>query len=399
MLAIVALVGCTGVKPVGGGSGVDDSGDTGADTGAVPSAEEILVTLRGDVEAGMLARSTDGWPLAVEGGLLFVHAAPGAWSLAGDFEGWSGLPMTEDEGFSWIVAEVNGPSGYKFTDGADWVADPWSRQHTFDDFGEMSLVNAEESHLERLFGVTDGTLRPRTVRAWVPAGAPTHVLYVHDGQNLFDPGAMWGGWHLQDSVPAGVLVVGLDNTADRMEEYTHVEDLLDGEPYGGWGDRYAAFLQDDVRPLVAATWGEPPTVGVMGSSLGGLVSFHVADLYPGEYAFAASLSGTMGWGSIGAENETMIQRYAAAGHRDTALYLDSGGYGTTCADADGDGTNDDDPEAADNYCENAQLRDVLAGVGYIFEADLWHWHEPGAAHNEAAWAERVWRPLEIFASL
>lgn len=380
--------------------GDDDTADVGdTDDSGLPGAEAILAELRGDPDAGMLAVSADGWPRPVEGGLLFVHADPGEWALAGDFEGWSGLPMTEDDGFSWIVAEVDGASGYKFTNGTDWVPDPWSRQYTFDDFGEMSLVNAEDPHLERLFGVSDGTLRARTVRAWVPGGAPTHVLYVHDGQNLFDPGAIGGGWHLQDSVPDGVLVVGIDNTADRMEEYTHVEDRLDGEAYGGWGDRYAAFLQDDVRPLVAATWGEPATVGVMGSSLGGLISFHVADRYPGEYAFAASLSGTMGWGSIGADNETMIARYGAAGHRDTALYLDSGGYGTTCADADGDGTNDDDPDAADNYCENAQLRDVLADVGYTFEVDLWHWHEPGAAHNEAAWAARVWRPLEIFAGL
>ncbi len=340
-----------------------------------------------------------GWPRQVEEGWLFVYAEPGAWSLAGDFEGWSGLPMTQDEGFSWIVADISEASGYKFTNGADWVADPWSRQYTYDDFGEMSLVLAEDAHLERLFEVGDDTLVPRTVRAWVPAEPATHVLYVQDGQNLFDPSAFWGGWHLQDNAPAGLLVVGIDNTADRMQEYTHVEDLLEGTTYGGWGDAYAAFVQDTVRPLAAETWGEPATVGVMGSSLGGLVSYHVADRYPGEYTFAASLSGTMGWGSIGATNETIIQRYAAAGHRDTALYLDSGGNGVTCADTDGDGTNDDDHDSSDNYCENVQLRDVLEGVGYTFEVDLWHWWEPEAAHNEAAWAERVWRPMEIFAGL
>lgn len=343
--------------------------------------------------------SADGWPIAVEGGRLFVCAEPGAWALAGDFEGWSGLPMTEEVGFSWIVADVEGPSGYKFTNGADWVPDPWSRQYTYDDFGEMSLLNTEGARIERLFRVTDGALRARTVRAWVPAGEPTHALYVHDGQNLFDPSAFWGGWRLQESVPDGMLVVGIDNTADRMEEYTHVEDRIGGATYGGWGDRYAVFLQENVRPLAAATWGEPPVVGVMGSSLGGLVSFHVADRYPDDYTFAASLSGTLGWGSIEADNETMIARYAAAGHRATALYLDSGGGGTTCADTDGDGTHDDDPTAADNYCENVQMRDVLAGVGYTFEADLWHWHEPDAPHNEAAWADRAWRPLQIFAGL
>lgn len=360
----------------------------------------LLAALRADADAALLDLSMGGgWPRAVDGGYLFVTTEPGAWSLAGDFEGWVGLPMTEDAGFSWIVAEVSEPTGYKFTNGTAWNADPWSREYTYDEFGEISLFLTEDAHLERLFAIDDSAVGPRTVRAWVPAEPATHVLYVHDGQNLFDPAAFWGGWHLQDSAPAAMLLVGLDNTAARMDEYTHVPDLLDGTRYGGDGDAYAAYLQDTVRPLVADTWGEPATVGVMGSSLGGLISFHVADRYPGEFAFAASLSGTMGWGSIGADNETMIARYAAAGHRDTALYLDSGGAGTTCADSDGDGTNDDDLEADDNYCENLQLRDVLEAQGYTFDTDLWHWHEAGAEHNEAAWAERVWRPLEIFAGL
>jgi predicted alpha/beta superfamily hydrolase len=242
-------------------------------------------------------------------------------------------------------------------------------------------------------------MAPRTVRAWIPADPATHVLYAEDGQNLFDPDAFYGGWQLQASAPDAMLIVGIDNTDARMEEYTHVADVIDGTVYGGEGDEYAAFIENTVRPLVATTWGEPATVGLLGSSLGGLISFHIADRYPGEFAFAASLSGTMGWGSIGADNETMIARYAAAGHRDTALYLDSGGYGTTCADSDGDGTNDDDLDSADNYCENVQLRDVLSAEGYTFEVDLWHWWEPDATHDEAAWAARVYRPLEIFAGL
>lgn len=382
-------------------TGADDTAvDTAVDTASVVDADAIVATLRSEGTAALLDVSrAGGWPRAVEGGYLFVYAEPGSWSLAGDFEGWVGLPMTEDDGFSWIVAEVTDPSGYKFTNGSDWVADPWSRQYTYDDFGEMSLVNAADAHLERQFEVGDDSMVARTVRAWVPTEAATHVLYVHDGQNLFDPEAFWGGWRLQESVPAGMLVVGIDNTSDRMDEYTHVEDVISGETYGGAGDAYADFLDQTVRPLVVETWGEPATVGVMGSSLGGLISFHVADRSPGAYTFAASLSGTMGWGSIGAHNETMIERYAAAGHRDTALYLDSGGAGTTCADSDGDGVDDDDLEAHDNYCENVQLRDVLEAAGYTHEVDLWHWWEPDAEHNEAAWADRVWRPMEIFAAL
>jgi hypothetical protein len=51
----------------------------------------------------------------------------------------------------------------------------------------------------------------------------------------------------------------------------------------------------------------------------------------------------------------------------------------------------------DNYCETVQMRDVLDSAGYEFNVDLFHWHEPGALHNEAAWHARVGLPLTVLA--
>ncbi len=370
------------------------------------TAEEIvsavLEGLRTDAEATMLAWSrTHGWPVDVGAGhRLFVSLDTSLTLVAGDHDDWAGTAMATDTGFTWIVIEAGPDARYKFTDGGDrWEADPWARAYTYDDFGEMSLIAPAGAHLERWRSVGDDAISPRTLRVWVPADAHDRVLYAHDGQNLFDPGAPWGGWRLQESAPAGMLVVGIDNSPARTDEYTHVEDIGDDGPMGGGGATYVAYVQETVRPFVRSEYGEPGPVGVMGSSLGGLISFYIAHLHPDDYAFAASLSGTMGWGRIGAESETMIEAYAAAGHRATALYLDSGGGGVTCADSDGDGIDDDDPDSTDSYCENAQMRDVLAEIGYVFDVDLWHWHEIEAPHNEAAWAERVFRPLEIFAGL
>jgi Putative esterase len=180
-----------------------------------------------------------------------------------------------------------------------------------------------------------------------------------------------------------------------------VQDVIEGlGSVGGKGDAYADFLKNTVRPLIQKQYGETGPVGIMGSSLGGLISLHIADREPGEYAFAASLSGTVGWGSIGdgIRNPTMIERYKARGHQGTVLYIDSGGSGT-CFDSDSDGIADDDPDAHDNFCENNQLRDALLSVGYASEKDLFHWWEPGAQHNEAAWGARVFRPLSIFSGL
>jgi predicted alpha/beta superfamily hydrolase len=307
--------------------------------------------------------------------------------------------MNDASGFRWQCLKVGPGSHYKFTDLSQWKADPWARSYTYDNFGEMSLVKPTVSHLDRHIGVGDAVMEERTVRVWVPEAGHDRVLYVHDGQNLFSPDAFFGGWKLQESAPTGILLVGIDNTPARMDEYTHNEDFVLGELQGGEGDAYADFLKNTVRPLIQKHYGEKGPIGVMGSSLGGLISFHIANYHKGDYAFAASLSGTMGWGSIGTNNETMIERYQKAGHQSTFLYLDSGGGGDTCADADMDGTNDDDPMANDNYCENIQMRDVLLSIGYTTGVDMAHWFEPDAPHNEAAWAARVFRPLDIFRDL
>lgn len=403
-------VGASGAGASGGGAGAAPSGGqgglggegAGGDGGRGPvDLDELLERLREDFEGTALEESRGGgWPVVTDEGPVVVSDDP-AWTLvAGDFDDWAGSPLSPDEGFSWAVVDLEPGDAYKLTDGLAYAADPWARSYQYDDFGEKSLFAPAAAHLDRHFVDGISGLPDRVVRVWVPVEPPTHVLYVHDGQNLFDPEASWGGWKLAESAPPAMLLVGIDNTPLRMDEYTHVPDDIGlPTPVGGEGDLYAELLQSVVRPLVAAEYVEPATVGIMGSSLGGLISLHVANRHPGEYTFAASLSGTLGWGKIGdLGHETMLERYAAAGHGATAIFLDSGGGGP-CVDADGDGVEDDHPDSADNYCETVQMQGVLAALGYQTGVDLWHWHEPGAPHNEAAWAARVFRPLEAFAGL
>ncbi len=395
MLSALLLIACVEPTPTS-----LDSGAPSADDGDPVVLDDVLGALRADPTAAMLDRSrANGWPAPVEGGWLFVHAMGPNFELAGEHSEWAPEAMNQEAGFAWLVRAGDSGGGYKFTDGDEWIADPWARAYGYDEFGELSVIpGAPGAHLERQFEVQGQGLEARTLRLWVPDGEHTHTLYMMDGQNLFDPAAPHGGWQLQDAIPAGVLVVGIDNTGARMEEYTPVEDVISGERYGGAGAAYGTFVQQDIRPLINGIYGAEGRVGLLGSSLGGLISYAIAAQYPDEYAFSGSMSGTMGWGSIGASNPTMIDVYAAMAHRSTALFLDSGGEGS-CADTDGDGIEDDAPDGADNYCENLQLRDVLAGAGFRYDVDLWHWWEPGAEHNEAAWADRVHRPLSIFAAL
>ncbi len=405
-LLATALAGC------GPSSNSSDAGSTDEDAtaDAMPSPsvdampadlDSLLADLRSDRDATMLSQSRiSGWPAPVDGGYLVV-STEGLPLVAGDHDDWAGTSMTQEDDFYWAVISAPPGSRYKFTDGdSDYRSDAWSRAYVYDDQGLMSLrTPTSGAHLQRHFGYgapADG-IAARMIRVWVPNAQPTHLLYAHDGQNLFDPNAIFGGWKLMDSAPEAMMIVGIDNSGDeRVADYTHVSD----RGVTANGDAYADFVEDVVRPLIASHYGEPEKLGIMGSSLGGLISLHIADRFPGEYDFAASLSGVLGWGSIfGTGTDTMITRYQDAGHRTTALYIDSGGNGDTCVDSDMDGTNDDDPANTDGYCETRQMEAMLLGLGYEYDVDMWHWHEPNAEHNEAAWAARVFRPLQNFKGL
>lgn len=382
---------------------------TASSTGDPDDSDEALLrqAIAGELDPTEALRTIagrGGLPVATTNGtfLFACLCGPGQWQLAGDHDEWTGADLQTAGPLLWLETEVPAPDGslYKFhdTDAEQWIADPLGRRYGYDANGRFSLVRATAPHLERWYDLAGAGLEPRDLQVLVPQdGAFTHTLYVHDGQNLFDVDAPFGYWHLQDSAPPGLLLVGIDNTPARMDEYTHVPDILDKDEIGGKAAAYAELVETIIRPRMEAAYGAAPTVGTMGSSLGGLVSLAIADLYPDRYAMAISLSGTMGWGSISLHNETIIERYAAAGKRDFAIYIDSGGAGP-CGDLDMDGV-DDDTQDADNYCENAQLRDVLTDVGYSEGDDFWYVWEPDAAHNEAYWAGRVGVPMAAFMGL
>lgn len=385
------------------------SGDDSTGEPPLPDDEALLrQAIAGEVdaqEAMATIAGRGGLPVATAGGgfLFACLCGPGNWNLVGDHNAWADAPMAMSGPLWWAEAEVPAPDGslYKFREAGDdlYIADPLGRRYGFDDNGRYTLVRASAPHLERWFAFAADGLSPRDLQVYVPAGGVfTHALYAHDGQNLFDPGAFFGGWQLEKTMPPNMLLVGVDNTFARLDEYTHVPDIIDADPIGGQGEAYADFIDGVVRPRMEAAYGPAEVVGTMGSSLGGLIALVIADRFPDRYDMAISMSGTVGWGSIGLHNETIIERYAAAGKRDFAIYVDSGSDGT-CGDADMDGIDDDDPQASDNYCENAQLNALLGDLGWVEGEDLWYVHVPGALHNEAAWAARVDVPLAEFAAL
>lgn len=163
-------------------SHVDDS-DSGAeidlppDLAATPVLDGLLAALNADLDGALLEQSNaEGWPAPVEGGLLFVSTELNR--VAGDFDSWMGTEMNTARGYRWLVVDVS-EGRYKFTNGEDWSADPWSRAYDWDENGQISLISPTYAHRARFFQVASHNLLPRTVRVWVPEGSPTHILYIH----------------------------------------------------------------------------------------------------------------------------------------------------------------------------------------------------------------------------
>jgi len=211
------------------------------------------------------------------------------------------------------------------------------------------------------------------------AGRHFPVLYLHDGQNLFDgatsfiPGMDWQVGQTADQlIYAGqvepLIIVGMYNTKARIREYTptHVPKLG-----GGRADRYASFLIEEVKPFIEReyrTFSGPQNTGIGGSSLGGLVSLYVGLKLSPVFGKIAALSPSVWW------NQRVMNRFALDYRVQPRprIWLDVGTR-----------------EGGRTVLDVEQFRDVLLQKGWRLNEDLHYERVEGAEHNEAAWARRV----------
>lgn len=207
------------------------------------------------------------------------------------------------------------------------------------------------------------------------------VLYLHDGQNLFDgatsfiPGQEWrvdetAQALITDGVVEPLIIVGIYNTGrERVEEYTPTVDPR--HKVGGRADAYGRMLVEELKPFIDSQYrtkrGASDT-GLGGSSLGGLVSLYLGVRYPRVFGKLAVVSPSVWW------DNRMIVRDVGALRRKPRLriWLDMG-----------------TAESEDATDQARTLRDALVGKGWRLDGDLKYFEDVGAQHNEAAWAERV----------
>jgi predicted alpha/beta superfamily hydrolase len=219
--------------------------------------------------------------------------------------------------------------------------------------------------------------RKHQVRVYLPPGYTENtlrrfpVLYMQDGKNLFFPdeaflGNDWGvgeAVRLLDAMNAvdRVVIVGI-HSGDRMNEYT--------KP--GY-EAYARSVVEELKPEIdrrIRVLTSPNETGVIGSSLGGVVSFFMAWEYPQIFGYAACMSSTF------SHKDDLIDRVLAEPKHTSKFYLDSGWPG-------------------DNYEVTLAMAMALGRRGYKVRQDFLHLVFPLEEHDEGAWGRRLHLPVQL----
>lgn len=206
------------------------------------------------------------------------------------------------------------------------------------------------------------------------------VLYLHDGQNLFDgatsfiPGREWQVDETAERLITSndiepLIIVGIHNTGiDRVDEYTPTPD--DRIKKGGRADLYGRMIVEELKPFIDSTYrtlaGRDNT-GLGGSSLGGLVSLYLGLKHSEVFGKLAIISPSAWW-----DHRMIIREVESLESKpELRIWLDIG-------TAEGEAVS-----------ALPALRDALLDKGWELGEDLKYFEAPDAVHTEDAWAERV----------
>jgi predicted alpha/beta superfamily hydrolase len=229
--------------------------------------------------------------------------------------------------------------------------------------------------------VGEGLNYKRDVIVWLPPSYEKNVkkhypvLYMHDGQNVFDPSTSFAGydWRVDETADSliklkkieEIIIVGIYNSPDRLPEYSD----------SPLGNAYMNFVITVVKPLVDSTYRTKPDrkhTAVMGSSMGGVSSLMFVWKRPDIFSMAGCLSSAFWYD----EHKTLDEVQNDKGpKKDIRIYLDCG---------------DREKELVGGY---QQMVAILKKKRFVKGKNLEYHLEAGADHNEQAWAKRVWRPL------
>ncbi|MBU2690809.1 MAG: phosphonate ABC transporter ATP-binding protein [Candidatus Eisenbacteria bacterium] len=243
--------------------------------------------------------------------------------------------------------------------------------------------------------------RNRRIWVYLPPNYATEpdrrypVLYMLDGQNIFDNATSFAGeWGVDEIcerlILAGeiqpIIVIAIDNGgADRVNEYTPWPDSSRRE--GGAADKHLQEIISNVIPYVNdhyKTMTNPEQTGLAGSSLGGLTAVYAGFTYPETFGLIAGLSPSIWW-----DDNHLIRYVQSSKKRPLKLYMDMGTLESgTKRDTDNSGISN-------SIRQLRSLHGVMLEKGFIPGIDLKSFEDEGANHHESFWAARFPATLQF----
>lgn len=256
---------------------------------------------------------------------------------------------------------------------------------------ENRRTKVREGRLEKISGFDSVILEnSRDITIYLPAGyderdsARYPVLYMQDGQNLFEPERAFipgQHWRLREAADEAIgertaepmIIVGIDNAGEkRVDEYTPFHD--EARNSGGRAADYTRFLFEELKPAIDARFRtDAARTAVGGSSLGGLLALHIAITCPDAIEAAAVLSPSVWW----AGRQVLSEVDAFTSDRRPRIWLDIGGR-----------------EGREALADAQALRDRLAARGWS-EPHFLFIEDRRADHSERAWAGRIRQVLDF----
>jgi pullulanase len=255
-----------------------------------------------------------------------------------------------------------------------------------------------------LRGVSGKGLAARDIYIYLPpsyiknATKNTHypVLYMQDGQNVFDNAIAFAGeWGADETAERFAtasrkrecIIVAIPNAGvDRMSEYSPWSRTTPRFSLHGKGDTYLDFVEHTIKPIVDVsfrTHTHANATGIAGSSLGGLISIYAALTRPHVFGYCAALSPAI-WFAFGQLDQlahAKAQQQIAPMPR---FYLDMGWF---------EGRRPSlKPNIPGMVADARRLYEVLKQCGY----PAFYYEDKAGRHNEACWQRRFPKALRLF---
>lgn len=242
------------------------------------------------------------------------------------------------------------------------------------------LRRRPRGRVERIHAGPESPGLDRDLTVYLPPSydrGPRHypVLYMQDGQNLFDPEESFAGsWRVDLAMDQAAargfegIVIGIPNAGEgRLAEYSPFDDPETGP---GRGSEYVGYMADTIKPLVDARYRTIPARGttcVAGSSMGGLISLFAFLARPDVFGAAAAMSPSLWFAG-----RAIFGVVEAAPFQGGRIYLDVGRR-----------------EGAETLEDARRLRDLLLAKGYRNREQVRYVEDRAGGHEEAAWGHRI----------